>query len=187
MNPGILRADRDTVSIWSSLRAPIANRTISFLGSSGSASTPMENIAIIELFEEIRVLIRKKHVNLAGSGWSLFLPRILVVGGCERQPDARYCPPKRSRRRNWGMGGLFRFFLNLAENSPIFMSNVCDRRSHRCFIKDSVFVDVRVRIRLENLFNNFHAPSRWLMNSKVFSKFFRKFFSCKKYFPDFYR
>jgi hypothetical protein len=35
-------------------------------GSSGSASTPVENIAIIGYFEKRRDLIRKKSVNLAG-------------------------------------------------------------------------------------------------------------------------
>ena len=35
-------------------------------GSTGSASTSVENIDIIGYFEEIRDLIRKKHVNLAG-------------------------------------------------------------------------------------------------------------------------
>jgi hypothetical protein len=37
-----------------------------FFGSRGSASTPVENIAKIGYFEKQRVLIRKKHVNLAG-------------------------------------------------------------------------------------------------------------------------
>ena len=48
------------------LRPPFANLTILFLGSTGSASTPVENIAIIGYFEKQRVLIRKKPVNVAG-------------------------------------------------------------------------------------------------------------------------
>ena len=80
----------------------------------------MENIAIIELFEEIRVLIRKKHVNLAGFGWSLFLPRILVVGGCERQPDARYCPAKAITSEKLRDGGFVQVFLSFAGKFPDF-------------------------------------------------------------------
>jgi len=120
MNPGILRADRDTVSIWSSLRAPIANRTISFLGSSGSASTPMENIAIIELFEEIRVLIRKKHVNLAGSGWSLFLPRILSSGRVRKATGCPLLPAKAITSENLRDGGFVQVFLSFAGKFPDF-------------------------------------------------------------------
>jgi hypothetical protein len=41
-------------------------------GSRGSASTPVENIANIGYFEEIRDLIRKKPVNLAGLQQPLF-------------------------------------------------------------------------------------------------------------------
>ena len=48
--------------------------------SSGSASTPVENIAVIGYFEEIRDLIRKKHVNLAGFNGSPFLPPVLCRG-----------------------------------------------------------------------------------------------------------
>jgi len=36
-----------------------------FLGFMGSASTLVENFAIIECFKEIRDIIRKKHVHLA--------------------------------------------------------------------------------------------------------------------------
>ena len=52
-------------TLISPIRAPFANRTIPFFGSIGNASTPVENIAIIGYFEEIRDLTRNNPVNLA--------------------------------------------------------------------------------------------------------------------------
>lgn len=52
-------------------------------GFKGKSVNRDKNIAIIDLFEKIRVLIRKKPVNLAGFGRSLFLPHVLCHGRCE--------------------------------------------------------------------------------------------------------
>jgi len=74
-------------------------------------STPKENIAIIELFEEIRVLISKKHVNLAGSGWSLFLPPVLCRGRVRKAAGSPLLPATSITSENGVMGGFVQVFL----------------------------------------------------------------------------
>jgi len=65
------------ISEISPKRAPFANRTILFLGSSGSASTPVENIALTGYFEEIRGFIQEKTCQCSGAAMPPFLG-----GGC---------------------------------------------------------------------------------------------------------
>jgi len=89
------------------VRAPFANRTILFFGSSGSASTPVENIAIIGYFEEICDLIRKKHVNLAGFNRSPFLPPVLCPGRGRKTTGCPLLPAKAITSENWGDWGGF--------------------------------------------------------------------------------
>jgi hypothetical protein len=98
-------------TILSPNRAPIACFLIGFSGSSGSASTPVEYIAIIGLFAEIRVLIRKKPVNLAGFCWSLFLAHIsgsLLTGTVCKHP---WLPTIATTSEKWvfyeGLSGFF--------------------------------------------------------------------------------
>ena len=76
----------------------------------GAVSTPPENIVLQGYFSKIPDLIGFWPCNLAVSGWSRFLPPVLCHRGCERQPEARCCPPMQSRRRIGVTGVFFRFF-----------------------------------------------------------------------------
>ena len=60
----------------------------SFLSFIGSASTPVENFAIIGYFEEIRDIIRKKHVHLASLQGPFFWVR--GISGSQRLHE-HYC------------------------------------------------------------------------------------------------
>jgi hypothetical protein len=74
------------------MRAPFALRKISSPVSTGSMPTPMENIVISGLFEEIRILTRKKHVNIAVFGWSLYFATYFILWkgtkGCRKPSGA---------------------------------------------------------------------------------------------------
>jgi len=174
---GFFRGCRENNSIPSSkrthppitpIRAPFANQTILFFCSRESASTPVENIAIIGYFEEIRDLIRKKPVNLAGFIWSLFLPRVLCHRTNERQPEARYCPPIRSRRIIGGILGFFRFFWVLPWFG--FFVDECVSGSR------TKIVSIMFMCRTGD-----HRP-QWCFFIILSGKLFHK-----KYFPDFFR
>jgi len=90
-------------SIPGSIWAPIANRTIRFLDSCEMVSTPTENIAIIEYFEKIRVLIRFRPCNSAGLQCSPF--QAGGVRGSVRR-EGHYWLPKRSHRKNHHFTGI---------------------------------------------------------------------------------
>ena len=138
-----------TWSIGRSLRAPIAHRTNLFLVPREVMSTPTENTVLWGDFSKIPHLIEFWPCNLADSGRSLFLPPVVCHGGCERQLEARYCPPMRSRRRIGGGGVLFRF---LVWERFCFYRYLC------------------VRIEEKTIVNTIHTTGRWPEISPVFFK-----------------
>ena len=65
-----------TWGISGAIRAPIANLVVRFWVPVDVMSTPTENIVLNGCFSKISILITIWACNLAGSGWSRFLPQV---------------------------------------------------------------------------------------------------------------
>ena len=77
-------------------------------------STPTKNIAKNGYFRKIRVLIRKKHVNLAGFGWPVFFTPCFI------QDTGRKCNrmPAIARKRDHAGAGRVRPSLHSIDKLP---------------------------------------------------------------------
>jgi len=82
-----------------------------FLGSRGSGVHADRKYRFKWLFFENNRFNQDLNLQFSGLRLVAFLPHSLGGGGCERLPEARYCPPIRSRWRIVGFGRVCPGFL----------------------------------------------------------------------------